>query len=314
MKLHTTIRILCSFILPIFIAYPSYEEKSPLFFGSYTDNFVIRWGFQSICQHCYDPRPTNFATSSSGITTFDPLDVKAGDIIFVRNIVSFMKNLHPLIKQPYIIITAGDFLERVRKKSLAMLNNKKIIAWFGVHASATSHSKFYPIPLGIFQKPEHYAKRAEFAQIFAKLRQSPKSELLYSNFNVRKNKPDRLTAQAIFGKASFCTQRKRKPFLNFMKEMAQFKFALSPGGRGPDTYRTWEALLVGTIPIVKTSQLDELYEGLPVLIIKDWKEVTPQFLEQKYAEITAKKFTIEKLFLEYWLKKIERVKEAFLNA
>ena len=45
--------------------------------------------------------------------------------------------------------------------------------------------------------------------------------------------------------------------------MAKAKFALSPGGTGPDTYRTWEALLVGTIPIVKTSQLDNLYSDLP---------------------------------------------------
>ena len=101
--------------------------------------------------------------------------------------------------------------------------------------------------------------------------------------------------------------------IEYMKEMAYFKFTLSPRGYGPDSYRNWEALLVGSIPIVSSSHLDPLYADLPVLIIHDWREITQEFLEKKYEEMKAKKFNIEKLFMEYWRKKIESIREEFLS-
>ena len=42
---------------------------------------------------------------------------------------------------------------------------------------------------------------------------------------------------------------------------------------GLDAHRTWEALLVGTIPIVRSSKLNPLYERLPVIIVNRWEEV-----------------------------------------
>ena len=73
-------------------------------------------------------------------------------------------------------------------------------------------------------------------------------------------------------------------FNQYIKETAEHKFQLSPPGLGPDCYRVWESLLVGTIPIVEHSYFDWMYEGLPVLFIDKWEEVTPEFLEQKYRE------------------------------
>ena len=46
----------------------------------------------------------------------------------------------------------------------------------------------------------------------------------------------------------------------------KYKFILSPPGAGFDCHRTWEALYLGAIPIVKTSSLDPLYKDLPVVI------------------------------------------------
>ena len=94
--------------------------------------------------------------------------------------------------------------------------------------------------------------------------------------------------------------------------MAQSKFVLSPAGYGPDCYRTWEALLVGSIPIVKKSQLDPLFEGLPVLIVDSWSDITEEFLHKKYEEITARQYDIKRLYTEYWFAKIKAVKEEFL--
>ncbi len=59
-----------------------------------------------------------------------------------------------------------------------------------------------------------------------------------------------------------------------------FAFEVSPRGHGLDCFRTWEALLLGCIPIVRHSSLDPLFqeERLPVVLVEAWTEITPQNL------------------------------------
>ena len=63
------------------------------------------------------------------------------------------------------------------------------------------------------------------------------------------------------------------------KTKRRYVFSISPHGNGLDCYRTWEDLILGCIVIIKTSSLDSLYEGLPVVIVKDWSEITEKTLE-----------------------------------
>ncbi len=84
------------------------------------------------------------------------------------------------------------------------------------------------------------------------------------------------------------------------KNQSEFTFVISPFGNGLDCHRTWEALLLGCIAIVETSPLDILYDDLPVLIIKNWHEVTQELLEKTVIEYKDKTFNYEKLTLNYW--------------
>lgn len=84
----------------------------------------------------------------------------------------------------------------------------------------------------------------------------------------------------------------------------KYKFILSPEGAGIDCHRTWEALIIGCIPIVKKSLLNELYEDLPIIIVNDWDELNVDFLNKKYNEIIENKknnkYNYNKLYLNYW--------------
>lgn len=91
------------------------------------------------------------------------------------------------------------------------------------------------------------------------------------------------------------------------KIKGQYAFSISPHGNGLDCHRTWEDLALGCIVIVKTSPLDPMYEGLPVVIVKDWDEVNEANFEkwiQKYGDAFTNPSFREKLTNEYWLKKI----------
>lgn len=79
-----------------------------------------------------------------------------------------------------------------------------------------------------------------------------------------------------------------------------FSFVLSPKGGGYDCHRTWEALCLGCIPIVKSSGLDPLFQGLPVLGVKDWSEVSRELMSQTLLLHGSQSFQKEKLLLSYW--------------
>jgi hypothetical protein len=79
-----------------------------------------------------------------------------------------------------------------------------------------------------------------------------------------------------------------------------FQFVLSPRGGGYDCHRTWEALLLGCIPVLKSSGLDPLFEGLPVLILKDWSDLTRELMNQTALQLSQASFQKEKLLLSYW--------------
>ena len=136
----------------------------------------------------------------------------------------------------------------------------------------------------------------------------PKTQLAYMNITIQSYSLERWDVFKQFARAPFCYRTGKKPFRDYLLDMARCKFVIAPRGAGLDTYRLWEALYLDCIPVVKTSSLDILYEDLPILIVQDWKEVTEEFLNQKYEEFRRTPFNMEKTTLEYWTKWIDSYK------
>jgi hypothetical protein len=93
--------------------------------------------------------------------------------------------------------------------------------------------------------------------------------------------------------------------LNSWNKMVEYKYVISPFGNGLDCHRTWEALLLGCIPIVKKSELDTMYEGLPVLIVNEWSDVTQELLNTFVPTYK----NIHKLHMPYWIYKFNKYKK-----
>eukprot|EP00929_Paragymnodinium_shiwhaense_P018893 TRINITY_DN13057_c0_g4_i2.p1 TRINITY_DN13057_c0_g4~~TRINITY_DN13057_c0_g4_i2.p1 ORF type:complete len:381 (-),score=30.52 TRINITY_DN13057_c0_g4_i2:453-1595(-) len=51
---------------------------------------------------------------------------------------------------------------------------------------------------------------------------------------------------------------------DFWRRIGKHKFVAAPVGRGLDTHRLWEVLVLGSVPVVRTSSLDRLYSTFPV--------------------------------------------------
>ena len=106
-------------------------------------------------------------------------------------------------------------------------------------------------------------------------------------------------------------QQNRIPRIEQWQKRTQYVFSISPNGHGIDCIRLWESLALGQIVIVQTSPLDYLYEGLPVVIVKDWSEVNPKNLEKwlvQYADAAENPKYREKLKFKYWYEKINSLR------
>jgi hypothetical protein len=89
----------------------------------------------------------------------------------------------------------------------------------------------------------------------------------------------------------------------YLRLLRQHKFVVSPPGKGRDCHRHWEALLVGTSPIViRERALEITLNGLPVWWVRSYQEVTQSEFERKSVELFKdwQKANIQKLYLEWW--------------
>ena len=131
-------------------------------------------------------------------------------------------------------------------------------------------------------------------------------DLSYSFFHFRmlnRHNKDRFVAKDVLDKVNFNVyQDKKIPREQTWKNMVKYKWIISPHGNGLDCHRTYEAIALGCIPVVKSSTLDIMYKDMPIIILDDWKEISLELLKSKTQE--ALKKSKETITLDYWIKKV----------
>ena len=137
----------------------------------------------------------------------------------------------------------------------------------------------------------------------------PKEEKTFLCFNIDTNKVDRTAAWRHCWNQpwSLC----QKGFNNiglvkaYMDQMARHWFIVSPDGNGIDCVRTWEALYMGAIPIVKRHVFTEYYaQFLPIAIVDSWDEVTPIWMRKTLAAMQSRSHNWNIIKMSYWRKRI----------
>ena len=118
---------------------------------------------------------------------------------------------------------------------------------------------------------------------------------------------DRVEAAEFSKKSPVCDFYEPMPTDKFYKTMASYRFMLSPFGNTYDTYKTFEALATKTIPIILKAPYAEAYQGLPVVVVDSWDEVTAENLEKWWKELSPKMKNCDKYTSsEFWWQKIQR--------
>ena len=84
----------------------------------------------------------------------------------------------------------------------------------------------------------------------------------------------------------------------YYQSMYNHKYVVSPLGNGVDCGRVWQAIYLGTIPIIPRHININFYLDLPILVYDDLSQLTEQFLENQYDKII-KNCNLQKSTMSY---------------
>ena len=246
--------------------------------------------------------------------------LRAGDpvYLFTECIPEFVEAYLPRLEKPFTLVTGADDHSGSAKSIGAsaiktLLEHELVSRWFAQNAEIV-HPKLTPIPIGVdyhvlagnhrrpwrtFQSP-----RDQERDLFAVRARAPaiieRSCTAYSNWHFFLGRGDRQECFDRIDHACVFFEPVPVPRTQSWTNNARHLFTISPLGAGLDCHRTWEALLLGTIPIVHTSPLDGLYDGLPVCIVDDWAQVDAEFLQDRRNEMLERRYDFSTLLQRYW--------------
>jgi hypothetical protein len=206
--------------------------------------------------------------------------VHDGAVIFLKSSMmkDFFELAFPRLTMRFVLVTAGGDYS-TPGQYCRHLDDQRIIRWFGCNCDlATSHPKFEPVPLG-FADP-HWPHGDQAAMMRVHRRMLPVTDKplkAHASFHLNLSHPDRYGVwQKLRRNANVVFEPRRIPPELLWIHHVCYAFEICPRGNGLDCHRTWEALLLRSIPIVRTSTLDPLYEGFPVVIISTGKRSHPR--------------------------------------
>jgi hypothetical protein len=226
----------------------------------------------------------------------------------------FINAVLPTIDSDFVLClgNADKSIKRVlnREQRKKLLSEKKIIKIFSEEKDIDS-GRICAVPIGMHPAPLiNYHKDLSY---------------LIKDINIEEKKDTVCGGWSPWGKTIFGTRRDRVNARKYMEENKDFcdffsglshtgywekvkshKFFLSPLGTTYDSFKTFEALALKTIPIIqKLGVWQEAYEDLPVVVIDDFSQINPKNLELWWKELSPQLNNLgEKLTTDYQWQKI----------
>src|SRR4051794_34561072 len=166
----------------------------------------------------------------------------------------------------------GDFVlvshnsdHPITEEWLPHLADPALRVWFAANVEL-EHPKLRPIPLGVANPSWPHGDE----DVLRRLRDSPppRTRLFDVSFSPETNPGERSSCVEHTG----LEPEPRLPFPEYAARLASAYFCISPRGHGLDTHRTWEALYLGTVPVVTRSAVTDAHPDLPAIVLREWSD------------------------------------------
>ena len=190
----------------------------------------------------------------------DPLAL--GDYVFVKTdyLDSFLENR--TFTTPINLVTSVSDYSPSESACEKILTNPSIKRWIGCNITV-SHPKIYKIPIGVGEPERPNGNHEELARLHeSRISWEEKRDTLCIPFHGNTH-----------GSRSLEPTLPKLPFNEYMTELGKHKFVVSMRGNGIDTHRVCEILLMGSVPVLLHSGLDDMYERFPCLLVDSFDQI-----------------------------------------
>jgi hypothetical protein len=127
-----------------------------------------------------------------------------------------------------------------------------------------------------------------------------KTKLAYLNFNSSTYPRERNYVKKMFSHNPKVSCASGLSLKQYYEDVASHKFVISPRGNGVDCHRTWEALYLKSIPIIRNTCNIKEFSELPILFVDKWEDLSYINLEETYEQMMSKKYDLRKMKISYW--------------
>ena len=212
----------------------------------------------------------------------------------------FFKDLSNIKNLSNITLVTSQ-ADRTITKKVFQKKPKFINNWYSINA-LHSHEDLIPIPIGI--SDSYNLSNSSNKQILNLKTNNifDKEEKLYLNFRVNTNSSHRSKNLKLLKDKEFVVDDTGTENIeNYLDMLTKYKYILCPLGNGIDTYRIWESLIAGSIPVVPNNNAYRAFKHLPIIFYDNPEDLSVKYLEN-YAKNLDYSNLQEKLTVPYWLK------------
>jgi hypothetical protein len=247
------------------------------------------------------------ASTSAHLDIANYRRIQDGDLVYVVSdaLAAFELTIMPYLAQNIsFTLISGDSDTSVTAQVRRLIGDKRIKHMFAQNC-VFDHPKITKIPIGMdFHSVQHLISPQLHNDHLAFIanhvsRNTARKNKIYVNLDLSTNFRRRLQLSFIPKDLVFIRQT-RMSAIDYYREMSTFRYVFSPNGNGLDCHRTWEAIILGCIPIIQKTEISSLFADLPVIEVTNWNEVSRDLLDKFELGYSKRSFNWNKLKFSYW--------------
>ena len=186
----------------------------------------------------------------------------SGDVVFVKtDMLSYVLDNYP-INTPITLVTGVSDMSPSQKDCDRILANPNVRKWIGCNITV-SHPKIIKMPIGVGEVGRVNGDHTTL-------------QCLHNGRPKWDEKSDAVCIPYHGGTHGSRTLEPTLPkleFAEYMREIGKFKFVVCQRGNGVDTHRVCEVLLMGSVPVIEHSGLDDMYSQWPMLLVDTFNNI-----------------------------------------
>tara|TARA_R110000824_G_scaffold55821_1_gene153489 strand:- start:1317 stop:2159 length:843 start_codon:yes stop_codon:yes gene_type:complete len=276
---------------------------------------LINYNFMTLpAKFCLDMSDVFYKNAGVGRVNkngFELIKLKDFDVIFVKTdfIYSgeFQRRFLNSINKKFILISgvSSYSIDEGDPTYQDILKNPYLMKWFCTNPPLIPHHKLEGLPIG-FEEREREGGNIETLNYFYENNNlwDSKYNKIYIPYHSNTFSSRNKIIEELSTKEFVDMEPNRLNFKDYLNKMSKYKFVLSLRGAGWDCHRHYEALLVGSVPIMDGGPILELFKknSLPVL---DISEIDYQIFNKSFDFLYSRDF----LTMDHHFNKINSIKK-----